>query len=133
MKRGGFPVEWKAAPSAWAPCFEDQVAGLSFFLRRPSTAAAAAPNRIIIGGAGTGVPLLEPCHPLEVDELPLVDDDVELLVDEDVELLLEVEDELDVLLVMLPELDVLVDTSPELDEVVVLEIMPLEVEVEPPI
>lgn len=46
--------------------FEAQSAGLAFFLRRASAATAAAPNRIIIGGAGTGVPLdEEPCQPLD--------------------------------------------------------------------
>jgi len=71
-----------------------------------SAAAAAAPNRIIIGGAGTGVPLDDPCQPLdEPDEEPLVD---ELPL---VELLPEVDDEPEVLVevVMLPELDPLVD------------------------
>jgi hypothetical protein len=68
-------------------------------LPRPRIAAAAAPNRIIIGGAGTGVPLLP-----DVPELP----DEELLEDE----LLDEDDddELElVLLVMLPELEPLVE------------------------
>ena len=93
--------------------FEAQSAFSCFFLRRPSTAAAAAPNRIIIGGAGTGVPLLDPCHPLE----PEVEDEDELLVEDEVldDVLLEVDDEVEVLLVMLPELEVLVDTLPELE------------------
>jgi hypothetical protein len=85
-------------------------------LRRPSTAAAAAPNRIIIGGAGTGVPLLEPCQPLE----PEVLDDDELLDD----VLLELEVEVEVLLVMLPEVDVLVDTLPEVEELVEVDTLP---------
>ena len=80
-----------------------------FRLRRDSTAAAAAPNRIIIGGAGTGVPLLEPCQPLDDPdedplEEPLVDELDELLPDDEPEVLELVE------VVMLPELDPLVDT-----------------------
>ena len=54
-------------------------------LRRATSAAAAAPNRTIIGGAGTGVPPLEPEEP-PLDELEL--DELEL--DEELELVLEV-------------------------------------------
>jgi hypothetical protein len=89
-KRGDLPK--KAAPSAWRSCFEAQSAGFAFFLRRISAAAAAAPNRIVIGGAGTGVPPLE-------DEL-----DEEL---EEVEELEEPDDPVEV--VMLPELEPLVE------------------------
>ena len=51
-------------------------------LRRPSTAAAAAPNRIVIGGAGTGVPLLPPeeDEPL-LEELDEEDEELEPLLD----------------------------------------------------
>lgn len=86
-------------------------------LRRPRIAAAAAPNKMVIGGAGTSVPLLVP--PEELDELlePLEElEDEELELDED-ELL--DEEEL-VLLVILPELLPLVDMPlvlpPELEE-----------------
>ncbi|QYU67620.1 hypothetical protein J4558_22375 [Leptolyngbya sp. 15MV] len=71
---------------------------------RPSTAAAAAPNRISIGGAGTGVPLLPP----EDEVLPL--DDELLLDDEELD---DVDDEELVLLVMLPELEPLVEIPPD--------------------
>lgn len=68
-------------------------------LRRLRTAAAAAPNKIIIGGAGTGVPP-------ELDELP----------EEELLLLLELDELLDeeelVELVMLPELEPLVEIPP---------------------
>jgi hypothetical protein len=103
-KRGDLPK--KAAPSAWRSCFEAQSAGFAFFLRRISAAAAAAPNRIVIGGAGTGVPPLDPCHPLDdPDEEPLEDElDEEL---EEVEELEEPDDPVEV--VMLPELEPLVE------------------------
>ncbi|MEP2235815.1 MAG: hypothetical protein ABJM58_09330 [Alteripontixanthobacter sp.] len=71
-------------------------------MRRPRTAAAARPNRIIIGGAGTCVPLLVP--PELDEELPelLPDDELlEPLLDEEEE---DEDDELEVELVMLPEL-----------------------------
>lgn len=83
-------------------------------MRRPSTAAAAAPNRISIGGAGTGVPLLDPCQPLDDPEVLLEVDELveeELLDDVDDD----VEDEVEVLLVTLPEVEVLVDTLPEVE------------------
>ena len=76
---------------------------------------AAAPNSKVIGGAGTGVPLVELVEPLE---LPLVDEDVDELVLDEVDELVELEPELEpldeVLLVMLP--DVLLVEPPELDE-----------------
>ncbi|WP_095011370.1 hypothetical protein [Tsuneonella mangrovi] len=76
---------------------------MSFFLRRARTAAAAAPNSNVIGGAGTGVPLL-----LELDQPPLDEEplDDELLLDEEEEdeLLDDDDDEL-VELVMLPVLE----------------------------
>src|SRR3546814_8950257 len=84
-------------------------------------AAAAAPNRMTMGGAGTGTPpvdvLVEP--PLDVDELVLLEVEVEELV------LLDVEE--------LVLLDVLVP-PPKLLELDVDETLPLEVEVlvEPP-
>lgn len=98
-----------------ASCFEAQTACFAFFLRRARTAAAAAPNRIVIGGAGTGVPLEDPCHPLDPDEEVDELEDDELLLEDELLVDDEVDDELDVLLVMLPELDVLVDTLPEVD------------------
>jgi hypothetical protein len=68
-----------------------QSAGCALFAnrRRAISAAAAAPNRIIIGGAGTGdgLPLLVPgCppfedHPLEDEPQPL-DDEPQPLDDE---------------------------------------------------
>ncbi len=81
--------------------------------RRLSTAAAAAPNRISIGGAGTSWPpfevlvLVEPPVLVEVDEEPEVDEDELVDVDEEVEL--EPEVELDE--VTLPEVDELVDVE----------------------
>jgi hypothetical protein len=88
-------------------------------LRRATRAAAAAPNRRIIGGAGTSWP------PLELVELP---PELELLVDE---LVL-----LDVLLDELPEVEPLVLLDPLepklLDPPVAPELVD-EVEVEPPV
>src|SRR3546814_6520315 len=59
-------------------------------LLRATRAAAAAPNRMTMGGAGTGTPpvdvLVEP--PLDVDELVLLEVEVEELVLLDVEELL---------------------------------------------
>jgi len=46
-------------------------------LRRPRIAAAARPNRIVIGGAGTSCPPEEPL--LELLELELLDEDDPLL------------------------------------------------------
>lgn len=91
-------------------------------LRRPTTAAAAAPNRISIGGAGTSWPpvLVEVDPPEDVlvdddeDVEDEVDDDVEVLVDEDE--LVEV-DELDEELVLVDTLPELVDTLPDVVEV----------------
>jgi hypothetical protein len=85
------------------------------------SAAAPAPNRRIIGGAGTGVPPFEPpllLPPLDEDELEL--DDEELLLELD-------EDEL------LPDEPKLLDPlAPELVEVDEVEV-PFELdEVEPP-
>jgi len=73
------------------------------------------PNRIIIGGAGTGVPLVvlwwpEVVIPEVLVTLPELDEEVDEEPDEDVELLVEVE------LVTLPEVEVLVDTLPEVDD-----------------
>lgn len=88
-------------------------------LRRARTAAAAAPNRIVIGGAGTGVPLL----PLEeeLEELLLDDDEDELLLDEELEL---------VELVILPVLEpipLLLDEEEDDDELLELdELLPPE-------
>jgi hypothetical protein len=67
-------------------------------LRRTRAAAAAAPNRTIIGGAGTGVPLVDD-QPEEPEDEP---DEEEL--DEDELLLLEL-----VEVLMLPELEPLVE------------------------
>lgn len=64
-------------------------------MRRPKIAAAPRPNRIVIGGAGTGVPLdpeVDPVVPPLVPPLVFVQSPL-------------------VLLVMLPELLVLVETS----------------------
>ncbi len=83
--------------------------------RLESAAAAATPNSTIIGGAGTGVPLLELCQPLDPPELDEELLDEELLDELDDELVLD-EDEVDVLLLMLPEVDVLVDTLPDVEE-----------------
>ena len=100
--------------------------------RRATRVAAAAPNRRIIGGAGTWVP------PVELDEPP--DEELELL--ELVELLLD-EDELDEPLVLpLPEEPKLDEppVAPELVEEVLVEApelvelveVPLELELELP-
>ena len=83
--------------------------------RRATRVAAAAPNRRIIGGAGTSVPL-------EVDEVPPLELEVELDVELDVEL---AELEL-VLALVLDEVEVLV--APKLLD----EISPLDVDVELP-
>jgi hypothetical protein len=92
-------------------------------LRRATRAAAAAPNRISIGGAGTGVPPVEVDPPLEVDELVL-----ELVL----ELLL-----LDVLVLLPPKLlDEEVDETLPLDvelELPLVEVEPPLVEVDPPL
>ena len=82
---------------------------------RATRVAAAAPNRRIIGGAGTWVPPVEPDEPPLDDELELVLDEV-LLLDED-----EVEDELEPL--VLPDPPKLLDppVAPELVELVLVE------------
>lgn len=81
---------------------------------RLSTAAAAAPNRSIIGGAGTSWP--------PFDVLVLVDPpvlvDVELEVDEDE--LVEVDDEVELDEVTLPEVEELVEV--EVDELTLPEV-----------
>ena len=79
---------------------------------RATRVAAAAPNRRIIGGAGTWVP------PVELDEPPL-DDELELELDE--LLLLLDEEELEPL--VLPEPPKLLDppVAPELVEVLLVE------------
>lgn len=70
-------------------------------MRRISAAAAAAPNSIVIGGAGTGVPpVLDPCQPLDEPDEELLEDELD-----------ELDDPVEV--VMLPELDPLVDTPEE--------------------
>ena len=97
---------------------------------RATRVAAAAPNRRIIGGAGTGVP------PVELDDEPPLDEE-EVELDEEVELLLD-EDVLELPLV-LPDEPKLLDppVAPELvDEVLVEppvapELVELE-EVDPP-
>ena len=81
---------------------------------RATSAAAAAPNRRIIGGAGTSWPPLDP--PLEP---PLEDDELELL---ELELALEL---LEVLVLLPPKL-----LDPPLD--VLVELPPVEV-LEPPL
>lgn len=63
-------------------------------LRRPRMAAAARPNRIVIGGAGTSVPLL--VAPDVIPELPLVLPEVEEDVEVEVELDVDVEDDVEV-------------------------------------
>jgi hypothetical protein len=99
-------------------------------LRRPSrflaiNAAAPAPKRRIIGGAGTGVPPFEPpllLPPLDEDELDELDE--ELLELDEEELLLPEEPKL-----LEPPVDeVEVDAPLELDPPVEVE----EVEVDPP-
>ena len=74
---------------------------------RATRVAAAAPNRRIIGGAGTWVP------PVELDEPPL-DDELELELDE-----LELLDEEELEPLVLPEPPKLLDppVAPELVEV----------------
>ena len=78
---------------------------------RATRVAAAAPNRRIIGGAGTWVP------PVELDEPPLDDEELEL---EELELLLD-EEELEPL--VLPDPPKLLDppVAPELVEVLLVE------------
>jgi hypothetical protein len=78
---------------------------------RATRVAAAAPNRRIIGGAGTWVP------PVELDEPPL-DEELELELDE---LLLLDEEELEPL--VLPDPPKLLDppVAPELVEVLLVE------------
>jgi hypothetical protein len=118
MKKGG-------SRAALFACLAERQYQSAFFasLRRPITAAAAAPNKSSIGGAGTSLPLLDEV----VVEPPVdeeVEDEVELevdeLVDEDVEELVLEEVELDVL--TLPDdeelVDELVETLPEDDELV---------------
>lgn len=80
---------------------------------RATRVAAAAPNRRIIGGAGTWVPPVEPEEPPLDDELEL-----ELVLDE---LLLLDEDELEPL--VLPEPPKLLDppVAPELVELLLVE------------
>lgn len=88
-------------------------------LRRATRAAAAAPNRTIIGGAGTGVPPVEVEPPLDVEELEL---ELEL------ELLLEL---LEVLVLLPPKL-----LDEEVDETLPLEVEPplvLDVDETPPV
>ncbi len=81
---------------------------------RLSTAAAAAPNRIIIGGAGTSWP---PFDVLVLVEPPVLVDD-ELEVDEDE--LVEVDDEVELDEVTLPEVEELVEV--EVDELTLPEV-----------
>jgi hypothetical protein len=68
---------------------------------RATKVAAAAPNRRIIGGAGTGVP------PVELDDEPPLEEEVER--DEEVELLLE-----DELLELVLELPLVLPEEPKL-------------------
>lgn len=65
---------------------EGRQAVLRASLRRPTSVAAAAPNRISIGGAGTSVPpeLLE-VEPPEVEELDELEDELDVLDEELVE------------------------------------------------
>ena len=92
---------------------------------RATRVAAAAPNRRIIGGAGTGVP------PVELDDEPPLDEE-EVELDEEVELLLD-EDVLELPLV-LPDEPKLLDppVAPELVDEVLVEppVAPELVEVE---
>jgi hypothetical protein len=55
-------------------CLSGSPAQARASLRRATSAAAAAPNRTIIGGAGTGVPPLDPPlePPLELEVLALL-------------------------------------------------------------
>ncbi len=159
MKRA--PARYAGAPSNRLPC-ERQTATVVFFAKRlrATRAAAAAPNRRTIGGAGTGdgVPLLpllpwllpqwrhqppfELQPPLLLQLPELVDDEVlvETLPDEDVEVdtlpldeeLVEDEEEVDE-----PPLAEEVD-DPPVEDVLVLETPPVLVEdppvdVEPPL
>jgi len=80
---------------------------------RATRVAAAAPNRRIIGGAGTWVPPVEP-------EEPPLEEELELLLELDEELLLD-EDELEPL--VLPEPPKLLEppVAPELVEVELVE------------
>ena len=89
---------------------------MTFLRRRLSAATAAAPNSTSIGGAGIGVPLVDP---LVLDEELLDELDEELLLDEDDE-----EDDVEVLLVMFPDVEVLVETLPEVEELVEVETLP---------
>ena len=63
-QKEGAGVAVTSAPFGRVPARKDQAETAVFFAsrRRPTIAAAAAPNRNTIGGAGTGagVPLLEP-------------------------------------------------------------------------
>jgi hypothetical protein len=76
--------------------------------RRPNTAAAAAPNRISIGGAGTWCPPLVLVVPPLVDDDELVEDEDDVEVDDDVE-------ELPLVLVDPPEVAPLEVAPPELE------------------
>ena len=120
---------WRIRASA------DQAAFCGATLRRRRSAAAARPNRTIIGGAGTSVPLdvLVLVELLVLEEVELeeeVEDEVEL--EDDVELLVldvispEVEELVLLLVETSPEVEelVLLDTSPEVDELVLLETLP---------
>ena len=97
---------------------------------RATRVAAAAPNRRIIGGAGTGVP------PVEPEEDPPLDDEVELELEDEVELLLD--EELLELPLVLPEEPKLLEppVAPELVEVDEVEPLAPELveveEVDPP-
>ena len=93
---------------------------------RATKVAAAAPNRRIIGGAGTGVP------PVELDDEPPLDEEVELEVED--ELLLEVLELVLELPLVLPEDPKLLDppVAPELVEVDELWWPPELLELEPP-
>ena len=108
------PPDWNMLQAATASRLPSRL--------RATRVAAAAPNRRIIGGAGTWVP------PVELDEPPL-DDELELELDE---LLLLDEEELEPL--VLPEEPKLLDppVAPELVEVELVEppVAPELVEVE---
>lgn len=106
--------------------------------RRRNGASAPIPNSTSIGGSGTCVPELVL---VDVELLPLVELEVEVLevtlpeVEELVEL------EVEVLEVMFPDVELLVETLPDVEEVLVtppvlveVELPPVEVEVdEPPV
>ena len=99
---------------------------------RATRVAAAAPNSRIIGGAGTGVPPVEPDEDPPLDEEVELEDEVELLLDEELlELVLE-------LPLVLPEEPKLLEppVAPELVEVDEVEPLAPELvevdEVDPP-